>query len=287
MTKNMYEFRKSKDFPLGLFPALLIEQIEASASISPTCKKVENKRDCDVVVIKFSKELSFAEEKALATLINAHTSAFASGATETFAAEVHNGPPTADDDYANGYPVFSKWFDIATRSAFISVKDDTKNAVWDIINPKTYYYEAFDRDGDNVVNSGYTALKWDTEVINDGIYKLSKDSSVVQINATGWFEIRTEITTDIVYSSSRSTSMARIAVNTGRGFEELAGAKTYFYNRTSNAGYGSGCISRKLYCKSGCQIRIEATKDFGSGNIRTVPDACRISIHNIKPIEFA
>jgi len=283
--QRTYEFRKSKDFALGLFPALLIDQIEASASISATCQKVDEKRESDVVRIKFSKELSLGEQNALSSLIEAHTAAFVDGVGEKIFTEAHNGKPSAQDDFSNGYPMFSIWFDISSRNAYISVRDDTNNAVWDIINPKTYHFEAFDLDGDVVLNSGYTALTWDTVVLSENIYQLSKDSSVIQINATGWFEIRAEITTDIVWSSSRSTSMARIALNTGRGFEGLPGAKTYMYNRTSNAGYGSGCITRKFYCKSGYQIRVEATKESGGGNIRTVPETCRIAIKNIKPLE--
>lgn len=203
--------------------------------------------------------------------------------------------PTTANNTSQGYSVGSRWIDTVLKKEHVCLTATALTATWTETTQQTlggggggwfpvYIFHAYDKGGSTNLTYGYTAVPWDTVELSDAIYSHVNNSSDITVNANGWFRIEVEMSTEVLYNSSRTTSVARIMRDSGKGFEEVSGSRAHFYNRQNKSGQTSAAFSRTIQLAAGDKIRVEASRDSGGGYIYTIANSCRINIENKKEV---
>jgi hypothetical protein len=141
------------------------------------------------------------------------------------------------------------------------------------------YFSAYDAGGAINLNSGFTAITWDTESYKDAdYYTHSADSANVTVLKTGIYKITVNLSITTALSLTQATSTARLEIDTGGGFTALAGT-TSVTNLGTVAG-GSGCVVSAYFgtISAGNVLRATAERTTGSGTVTTLANGCRILI---------
>jgi len=143
------------------------------------------------------------------------------------------------------------------------------------------YFMGVHTSGGLSLNSGFTDITWELEKRKDSIYTHNTSTEAVQINITGDYKIIVDLSTDVTSGGGRSISEGRVMRDSGIGYSELTGTRTYMYNRTSTGGENSGSIHFIESLTSGDFIKVQAQRLSGSSTVSTIANGCRLLIERI------
>ena len=102
--------------------------------------------------------------------------------------------------------------------------------------------------------------------------------------AIGLYHIILDISTDITSGSGRSTSMVRLTTFNGIStYTELPGSHAYMYNREAAHGENSCTINYITQLNAGDILVAQALRNSGTSTIKTIPNACRLTMLLIAP----
>jgi hypothetical protein len=136
----------------------------------------------------------------------------------------------------------------------------------------TYY----DATGGLSINSG-AVVGFNTTVANSDLFVFSVSSGVITCNEAGTFFVNYDVTIDSV-SGGRSVAEIYIEVDTGSGFSEYTGSKSFTYNRNANAGENTASMLMLINLSAGDKIRVYANRIEGNAGLVTKANASRISL---------
>ncbi len=171
----------------------------------------------------------------------------------------------------------------STNGQYI-VTDSTQNEGIRFIDLPSYF-SAYDNVGGIDVSAGWTDITWDTERRKDGIYTHTADSAVITINKTTDFIFSFDFGCDMTSSSGSvpSISAARLVVDTGGGYTEVAGTRCYTFHDRTTAGEASSSVNNIIISvTSGDDFKLQVQRFSGNDTIVTLADTCRIFIKSIE-----
>ena len=143
-------------------------------------------------------------------------------------------------------------------------------------------FSAYDSAGEVDINSGFTAITWNTEDHKDSShYTHEGGSSNITLNITRKYKITVDISTYVISGNNPTSTEARLVIDAGGGFTEMLGTKSFIFNRNSSTGHGTTSITKYYSATAGDIIRLEAQKLSGNNILATCPNGCRIIIENI------
>lgn len=143
------------------------------------------------------------------------------------------------------------------------------------------FFDAYDQTGGQTFTTGTVVLNL-TERENSGQFTLSSNEITFNEDVDDVLIIAS-VSTDINSGSARSTSRFTVQLNTGSGYNEIAGMRGFMYNRTSGNGAATGSSQGVFSFNSGDKIRILVQRNTGSDTITTLANGSRITIVSAVP----
>lgn len=146
------------------------------------------------------------------------------------------------------------------------------------------YFSAYDASGGIDVSSGWTDITWDTELKKHTIFSHTADSAVITINKTAEFLFCFDYGCEMSSSSGNvpSNSAGRLVVDTGGGYNEVAGTMCYAYHDRTLQGTASASMSGIFVnVTSGDSFKVQVQRFAGNDTIVTLANSCRILIKSI------
>ena len=137
-------------------------------------------------------------------------------------------------------------------------------------------FNAYMSTGLSVVSKQTVPL--DTTRKNTGEFVLS--AGEVTINSSGEFYIIYHTTVGMLASSSRSESTSFLEINTGAGFTELLGTRSYMYHRLTTVADNTSSGGGIFTINAGDIVRIRCLRTGGGGDTYLVDDASSLTIFN-------
>lgn len=135
------------------------------------------------------------------------------------------------------------------------------------------------------INNGWTDIPLNVERIIDQNFTHTANSAVITFNSAGTYLITARCTADNTGggsgNSSRTQSQMRLVLNTGSGFNEVDGSFGYMYHRNSAAGLNTTTVQLVLSISTGNQIKLQAIRISGSGDLVAASGGCSITIHSL------
>jgi hypothetical protein len=156
------------------------------------------------------------------------------------------------------------------------------NGVWSEIQTDSERLELYNSVTTTGFNSSAVTVLLDQTRINSSPSLFNVSSSEVTINGSINAFISFRVSTEITTGTSRSTSFAWIELDTGSGFVEVEGSRTFMYNRTDGASVNTGSGNILLDLNSGDKIRLRVQRQDGSDTLNTVINGCNLSIFDLK-----
>lgn len=130
--------------------------------------------------------------------------------------------------------------------------------------------------------STYTDIPW------SGVRKITDDFShtagqtEITFLKSGTYIIMARISTNHDSDVTRTSSTARLSIDTGSGFNPIPGTDAWMYNRDQTNGYDTCSIFCVLDVNPGYKIKISAIAVSGSANIFTLSNACSLVVFSAK-----
>ena len=141
------------------------------------------------------------------------------------------------------------------------------------------FFMANDTSGNINIDSGFTPITWNNEIKKDSIYSHIGNSSDIMFLQSGDYLVKAEISIDQTSGSNRSNSIARLVQDSGSGFMEIIGTRSYGYHRDNINGQSTSNINFFMSSASkNTKIRVEALKSVGNGTLKTIKNGSRIII---------
>lgn len=128
----------------------------------------------------------------------------------------------------------------------------------------------------------YTDIPW------SGVRKITDDFShtagetEITFVKSGTYIVMARISTNHDSDVTRTSSTARLSIDTGSGFNPIPGTDAWMYNRDQTNGYDTCSIFCILDVNPGYKIKISAIAVSGSANIFTLNNACSLVIFSAK-----
>ena len=154
---------------------------------------------------------------------------------------------------------------------------------------QTVFY-GYDTTGGLAVNNTQQAIDLDTEVVKDSIYTHSTvtNPSEVTLTEAGLYRIiaETSIETIDALAGTRGAPELRVQVNTGGGFNDIAGAVSVGYVRENGAGLLASALSVNILLQASANDIVQmVVQDLitTEPNEQTIDDASRMIIEYLRP----
>jgi hypothetical protein len=159
-----------------------------------------------------------------------------------------------------------------------NTEDVTNNNIF-----ATKYYSAYSSQSLEIPDNTYVPVIFGTTRIIDNIYRYNENfPEYVEILTSGVYYITFRASVDILQPNDTRVAGIRISKDSGAGFIEVPGTKSYTYHKNGNRSLGSATVFYISNFSAGdkikCEIRLEA------GNIRSLQalqNACSIDILRI------
>jgi len=143
---------------------------------------------------------------------------------------------------------------------------------------------AYDNGGGIDISAGFTDITMDTEGYkNSDWFTFTATNAPITIVLAGVYEVAYYIGTEVTSGTNRDSSAARLMLDTGGGFAEMAGTRGPMYNRQAGEGYGQAAVSIIRSFSAGDIVKLQAGKLTGSDTVKTVADTCGITIKSFLP----
>jgi hypothetical protein len=140
--------------------------------------------------------------------------------------------------------------------------------------PHERYFEAYDSAGGLDVTSVAT-VQFATQIVAHPPFSYATGTGILTIQRTGLYKIIVDIGTDVTSGSGRSGCHAFIDLDTGGGYAEVAGTRTYTYSRSNLAGEDNASVTRIISLTDGDLLRIRAAREHGTDTTVMKVDASR------------
>ncbi len=147
------------------------------------------------------------------------------------------------------------------------------------------FFSAYDNGGAIDVSTDWTDITWDTERRKDSPYIHTADSAVITINKKTNIILSFDYACYMTSSSGSvpSTSAARLVIDTGSGYTEVAGTRCYALHDRTAAGNASASANNIIISvNSRNSLKLQVQRFTGNDTLQTVSDACRIFIKSIE-----
>ena len=132
----------------------------------------------------------------------------------------------------------------------------------------------------NTFASSYIDVPLNVERHKDSDFTHAANSAEITVNTTDTYEIIMRISVDVA-SSSRTSSISRLMLDTGSGYAEVAGSFAYGYHRTTSQGESTMFSSIILALDSGDKVKMQVKREDGSGTLQLISGASGISIKKL------
>lgn len=161
-----------------------------------------------------------------------------------------------------------------------SSSEHKKVLIGNAISTEPTIFDAYDAVGGQTFTTA-TPITLNINTIRETTSDFSLINNQITCIKSGMYSIIFRVSTDISSGSARSTSGCLLQLNTGSGFNEVAGSRGYMYNRTFGDAANTATVNLVLDLNSGDILRIGIFRFTGSDNIRTMPNASGITIYSI------
>ena len=98
-------------------------------------------------------------------------------------------------------------------------------------------------------------------------------------NTSGLYQVIYRLSTDVATGSNRTIAKGELqrSINNGT-WSSYAGTEAFCYNRDASSGENTACSSVILNVASGTRLRVIARRHAGSDTLRTIANACGITV---------
>lgn len=142
----------------------------------------------------------------------------------------------------------------------------------------TFY--AYDNAGGLALTTTWADLSLNVQTKVDSQYTHTSGTAPVTIQEDGWYEITYNVSTDSTSGSDRTTSRAKLQLDSGGGYADIPGSFGYMYNRQATE--GEDTVSRTIVhsFSTGDIIKLQADILSGS-NVSTIAGGTSLGIKQI------
>lgn len=138
------------------------------------------------------------------------------------------------------------------------------------------YFDAYDSIGGQTFTTETITLNL-TQRENSGEFTLSSNEITINQDLEKVMLV-VSTSTDIFTGAARSVSRSFVEIDTGGGYAELAGMRSFMYNRTSGKGAATGSSQGVFSFTAGDKIRIRLNRFTDGDTITTISNSSRVTI---------
>ncbi len=142
-------------------------------------------------------------------------------------------------------------------------------------------YDIYDSAGGQTITASAITIALNTVRSLSDTYSFNNSSGELEFITANQCWVSYRVSADDT-SNSRSVTRCFMEIDTGSGFSEVAGSRTYLYNRTTTAGENSAHAMMLIDADAGDKVRVRASRETGSNNI-TIADGSSLSIFPVFP----
>jgi hypothetical protein len=272
MTSIAYSL--ASDFSGNINLELLHTEILEETGITKTLDGI-NEED-DNITIDFESSLTTGEETLLDAVVAAHDGTTVTTTTYTRELLKFIDIPEPNNVTSGEGLLYKK---IGDSSLYwkpelpgAEVAIDTRSKCFD-----AYY----DPSREVELRTTWTDIPLNIERIKDSIYTHSSNSPEITIGATGRYMITARCSSYLPSTNMRTQSEMRIALDTGSGYNGIAGTSGYMYNREANEGYNTATVTLILNFNAGDKLKLQARLLSGSSRITAISEGSSFVICSI------
>jgi hypothetical protein len=146
-------------------------------------------------------------------------------------------------------------------------------------DPDSIKYFNIYSSGSQILTDSYQDLLFDTDRRIDDFYDHNLiNQEIITINQPANYFIYFRCTTFAESGNNRSSSSVRMVLDSGAGFNEVEGSKSYMFNRDNDQGFNTCCFSMVKNFAANDVIKLQVKRDSGTSTLRTLQNATEIMI---------
>ena len=126
----------------------------------------------------------------------------------------------------------------------------------------------------STTNNVLVVVGFDTSRLSTPSGAFSLRGGVVTVSTAGLYQVTYRVSTYATSGTVRSVSQAQLSLNG----TEVPGTRAFTYNRQLDVGHGTDSSSCLLQLSSGDQLRVGATRIFGSGPLAAIAHGCSLTL---------
>jgi len=143
-------------------------------------------------------------------------------------------------------------------------------------------FDAYDSIGGTSLSTSWVDVPLDTERQKTSDFTHASSSAEIEINRDDNYYIIARTSIEQVSGNSRSEAEMRIVLNTGSGYTEVWGTRSFIYSRQNSQGKGTSNSPAILSLSSGDKIKIQIRQTRGSGDLELVEDGSCLVIYKAR-----
>lgn len=141
-----------------------------------------------------------------------------------------------------------------------------------------------DTSGGVSIDSGWTDVEFDSVLRNQG-FSINGQGTILTVDNGGPMVVSAMVTIDQSGGSNRSDAEIRLLLDTGAGFVEVPGTRGTIYSRNNAQGTASATLVSGNVYSAGDQLKVQARKLGGNGNLFTRANGSTLSVHSIRGVK--
>ena len=146
-------------------------------------------------------------------------------------------------------------------------------------DPNSNKYCNIYSSGSQTLTDTYQDILFDSDRRIDDFYTHSLlEQELITFNQPGKYFVYFRCSTFVETGNNRASSGIRLVLDTGGGFNEIAGTLAYMFNRDNDQGYNTCCTNIVLDVSAGDVIKAQVRREVGSTTIKTLQNASEIVI---------
>jgi hypothetical protein len=168
-----------------------------------------------------------------------------------------------------------------TSGQYLQTLGTGANPAWAPVDVQQHF-EGYDATGGGNITGTPLVVPLNTERIKDSIYTHSTvtDNGEVTVTATGRYVVTAQVSTQITASTVVSASEMYLELDTGGGFNEVAGTRGIMFNFETDRGGTQASRTFVLNLTNGNKIRVSVIRTSGTATISLEANASGLTIES-------